>query len=377
MDILASDYTILIVDDVPTNVMLVQAILKKQGYTLLTADNGPKALEICEAKLPNLVLLDIMMPGMDGYEVLKRLKDNPKTNHIPVIIMSALSDMQSIVKGYQLGAIEYVTKPFQREELLKRVAHRYELFCIKRIKSELEDTIESRDKLYSVIAHDLRSPLGSLKMMNNAVSMMVDKDKIGPEVYEMIQMMNKTSEEIFLLLDNLLKWAKNRLNKQRIYKQPTDINSIIDSTVEIYIPVAAQKEVKIVPEGLGEELDGVVDIDMLKTIVRNLVSNAIKFSEPGGSVVVKTRKDGDFVEVSVKDNGIGIKPEDQDKLLKPNTHFTTYGTSNEKGSGLGLMLCKDFVELHDGKLWFESEQGEGTTFFFTLKAFNQEPTAET
>lgn len=376
MDILASDYTILIVDDVPTNVMLVQAILKKQGYTLLTADNGPKALEICEAKLPNLVLLDIMMPGMDGYEVLKRLKDNPKTNHIPVIIMSALSDMQSIVKGYQLGAIEYVTKPFQREELLKRVAHRYELFCIKRIKSELEDTIESRDKLYSVIAHDLRSPLGSLKMMNNAVSMMVDKDKIGPEVYEMIQMMNKTSEEIFLLLDNLLKWAKNRLNKQRIYKQPTDINSIIDSTVEIYIPVAAQKEVKIVPEGLGEELDGVVDIDMLKTIVRNLVSNAIKFSEPGGSVVVKTRKDGDFVEVSVKDNGIGIKPEDQDKLLKPNTHFTTYGTSNEKGSGLGLMLCKDFVELHDGKLWFESAPGEGTTFFFTLKAFNQEPTAE-
>ncbi len=376
MDILASDYTILIVDDVPTNVMLVQAILKKQGYTLLTADNGPKALEICEAKLPNLVLLDIMMPGMDGYEVLKRLKDNPKTNHIPVIIMSALSDMQSIVKGYQLGAIEYVTKPFQREELLKRVAHRYELFCIKRIKSELEDTIESRDKLYSVIAHDLRSPLGSLKMMNNAVSMMVDKDKIGPEVYEMIQMMNKTSEEIFLLLDNLLKWAKNRLNKQRIYKQPTDINSIIDSTVEIYIPVAAQKEVKIVPEGLGEELDGVVDIDMLKTIVRNLVSNAIKFSEAGGSVVVKTRKDGDFVEVSVKDNGIGIKPEDQDKLLKPNTHFTTYGTSNEKGSGLGLMLCKDFVELHDGKLWFESEPGKGTTFLFTMKAFNQEPTGE-
>ncbi|MCC8171508.1 MAG: hybrid sensor histidine kinase/response regulator [Parabacteroides sp.] len=347
MDILASDYTILIVDDVPTNVMLVQAILKKQGYTLLTADNGPKALEICEAKLPNLVLLDIMMPGMDGYEVLKRLKDNPKTNHIPVIIMSALSDMQSIVKGY-----------------------------LKRIKSELEDTIESRDKLYSVIAHDLRLPLGSLKMMNNAVSMMVDKEKIGTEVYEMIQMMNKTSEEIFLLLDNLLKWAKNRLNKQRIYKQPTDINSIIDSTVEIYIPVAAQKEVKIVPEGLGTELDGVVDIDMLKTIVRNLVSNAIKFSEPGGSVVVKTRKDGDFVEVSVKDNGIGIKPENQDKLLKPNTHFTTYGTSNEKGSGLGLMLCKDFVELHDGNLWFESEPGKGTTFFFTLKAFNQEPTAE-
>ena len=216
MDKLASEYKVLIVDDVPTNVMLVQAILKKEGYTLLTCDSGTKALRIANEKHPNLILLDIMMPEMDGYEVLQHLKSNPETTDIPVIIMSALSDMQSIVKGYQLGATEYVTKPFQREELVKRVAHRYELYSIKRIKAELENTIESRDTLYSVIAHDLRSPLGSLKMMNNAILMMVDKERVGDEVYEMIQMMNKTSEEIFLLLDNLLKWAKNRLNKQHV-----------------------------------------------------------------------------------------------------------------------------------------------------------------
>lgn len=189
--------------------------------------------------------------------------------------------MQSIVKGYQLGATEYVTKPFQREELVKRVAHRYELYSIKRIKAELENTIESRDTLYSVIAHDLRSPLGSLKMMNNAILMMVDKEQVGDEVYEMIQMMNKTSEEIFLLLDNLLKWAKNRLNKQHVYKQQTDINSIIDSTAEMYIPMAAQKGVKIILENLDKELVGLVDIDMLKTIIRNLISNAMKFSFEG------------------------------------------------------------------------------------------------
>ena len=244
MDKLASEYKVLIVDDVPTNVMLVQAILKKEGYTLLTCDSGTKALRIANEKHPNLILLDIMMPEMDGYEVLQHLKSNPRLR-IYVIIMSTLSDMQSIVKGYQLGATEYVTKPFQREELVKRVAHRYELYSIKRIKAELENTIESRDTLYSVIAHDLRSPLGSLKMMNNAILMMVDKERVGDEVYEMIQMMNKTSEEIFLLLDNLLKWAKNRLNKQHVYKQQTDINSIIDSTAEMYIPMAAQKGVKI------------------------------------------------------------------------------------------------------------------------------------
>ena len=354
MDNLAAGYTVLIVDDVPTNVMLVQAILKKEGYRLLTCDSGAKALRLAHDKHPNLILLDIMMPEMDGYEVLQHLKSNPDTNDIPVIIMSALSDMQSIVKGYQLGATEYVTKPFQREELVKRVAHRFELFSIKRIKQELENTIESRDTLYSVIAHDLRSPLGSLKMMNNAILMMVDKDQVSPEVFEMLQMMNKTSEEIFLLLDNLLKWAKNRLKKQNVYKQETDINSLVSSTAEIYIPMATQ------------------NIDMIKTVVRNLISNAIKFSFEGGTITIGSKIEGDHVVISVKDSGKGIKKEDQEKLLKQNTHFTSYGTNNEKGSGLGLMLCKDFVEQHDGKLWFESEEGKGSTFFASLKALSKE-----
>lgn len=372
MDNLASEYTVLIVDDVPTNVMLVQAILKKEGYTLLTCDSGAKALRIAHDKHPNLILLDIMMPEMDGYEVLQHLKSAPDTNDIPVIIMSALSDMQSIVKGYQLGATEYVTKPFQREELVKRVAHRYELFSIKRIKQELENTIESRDTLYSVIAHDLRSPLGSLKMMNNAILMMVDKNQVSPEVFEMLQMMNKTSEEIFLLLDNLLKWAKNRLKKQNIYKQDADINSLVSSTAEMYIPMAAQKGISIRLLDVEKELVGSVDIDMIKTVIRNLISNAIKFSFEGGTIDVSTSIEGNNVIVSVKDSGKGIKKEDQEKLLKANTHFTSYGTSNEKGSGLGLMLCKDFVELHDGKLWFESEEGKGSTFLFSLKALNKE-----
>lgn len=369
---LSASYTVLIVDDVPTNVMLVQAILKKEGYTLLTCDSGAKALQIAKERHPHLILLDIMMPEMDGYEVLQHLKNNPDTNNIPVIIMSALSDMQSIVKGYQLGATEYVTKPFQREELVKRVAHRYELFSIKRIKKELESTIESRDTLYSVIAHDLRSPLGSLKMMNNAILMMVDKEKIGEEVHEMLQMMNKTSEETFLLLDNLLKWAKNRLSKMSIHKQPTDIHAILESTVEMYIPMAAQKNIEIKLVGVDTPLMGKLDIDMLKTIVRNIVSNALKFTFEGGVITVACKTEGDFVIISIKDTGRGIKKEDQSKVLCPGAHFTTYGTNNERGSGLGLMLCQDFVNQHEGKLWFESEEGVGTTFHFSLKALNEE-----
>ena len=201
---------------------------------------------------------------------------------------------------------------------------------------------------------------------------MVDKDQVSPEVFEMLQMMNKTSEEIFLLLDNLLKWAKNRLKKQNVYKQETDINSLVSSTAEIYIPMATQKGLTIQLQDMDKELSGFVDIDMIKTVVRNLISNAIKFSFEGGTITIGSKIEGDHVVISVKDSGKGIKKEDQEKLLKQNTHFTSYGTNNEKGSGLGLMLCKDFVEQHDGKLWFESEEGKGSTFFASLKALSKE-----
>ena len=276
------------------------------------------------------------------------------------------------VAGLALGVslLTIVFYAIIHRDINRKYRYQKELETSDRKNREL---LQSKKDMMLAIAHDLRSPLGSLKMMNNAILMMVDKERVGDEVYEMIQMMNKTSEEIFLLLDNLLKWAKNRLNKQHVYKQQTDINSIIDSTAEMYIPMAAQKGVKIILENLDKELVGLVDIDMLKTIIRNLISNAMKFSFEGGTITLSSRSEGDFVTVSVKDTGKGIKKEDQDKLLKQDSHFTTYGTKNEKGSGLGLMLCKDFVELHGGKLWFESEgEGKGTTFLFSMKALNQE-----
>jgi len=371
MDYSPASFKILIVDDVPTNVMLVKAILKKEGYTLLTTDRGFKALDIIRDQKPDLVLLDIMMPEMDGYEVLEHIKEEASIKDTNVIIMSALNDMQSIVKGFMLGAIEYVTKPFQREELVKRVANRYEIFSLKRIKANLEQTIISRDTLYSVIAHDLRSPLSSLKMMNNAILMMVNKEQVGADSYEMLEMMDQTSEKIYLLLDNLLRWAKNRLNRDSAFMQETDINSIISSQISIYESAAKQKGLTLIMKDLDKPLVGIIDIDMVKAIIRNLVSNALKFTNKGDTITICTEVDGDYVKGSVSDTGIGIKMEDQDKVLDVNTNYTKFGTKNEKGTGLGLLLVKDFVNSHRGKLWFESVEGEGSTFFFTLKALNQ------
>ncbi|MDR1880012.1 MAG: hybrid sensor histidine kinase/response regulator [Tannerellaceae bacterium] len=363
----ASEYTILIVDNIPENVLLIRAILSDEGYTLISANNGSEALEIARKQRPNLILLDIVLPEMDGYEVLQRLKAYPETHHIPVMIMSAQPDMSGIVKGYRLGAAEYITKPFQREELVKRIAPHYKLYGTERTRKELEAAVESRDLLYSVIAHDLRTPIGSLKMLNHAILKTVDKEGLEEHVYEMLLTMNRKLEDTFLLLENLLKWSKNSRDKQPLYRRETDLNSLVDGLVAVYRPIAEQKRVTISLEGMDKELMGMVDAGLVKTIIRNLLSNAIKFCYEGGRVEIATRTENGYMFCRVKDSGKGIKKEDREKLLDPESHFTTFGTNGESGSGLGLMICHALVQLHEGELWFESEEGKGSTFHFSLK----------
>ncbi|MDR1939102.1 MAG: hybrid sensor histidine kinase/response regulator [Tannerellaceae bacterium] len=341
----ASEYTVLIVDDVPANVMFVQVILKKEGYSLLAADNGREALQLARERRPNIILLDVMMPGMDGYEVLQQLKTDPDTNHIPVIIMSELNDMSSILKGYQFGAMEYVTKPFRREELIKRIAQRFELYTIERYKQELEATMESRDTLYSIISHDLRTPLGSLKMMNHSILKMIDKDAITEATYEMLLTMNKTSEETFLLLDNLTKWNKFTQNKILPYKQKTEIKSLLENIISVYDPIVELKQATISLQAAEPELSGMVDIDMLKTILRNLLSDAIKYSRPGSVIHISTRRNRDSMIFCIKHPGSG------------KAHTTE----------LGLLLSKAFIELHGGKLEVESDETKGSTYRFSIR----------
>jgi len=367
----AAEYTVLIVDDIPTNIMLAQVILKKEGYSILTAENGAKALQLANSHRPHIILLDVMMPDMDGYEVLKQLKSSPDTNHIPVIIMSALNDMISILKGYQMGATEYVTKPFQREELTKRIAHRFELYCMERMQTELESTMEARDMLHAVISHDLRAPIGTLKMMNSSVLRMIDKTVIGEAAWEMLLTINTIAEDTFQLLDNLTKWSKYSQQKIQPYKQSTDISSLIDSILSVYIPIAEQKRISISLERPEENLQGMIDIDMLKTIVRNLFSNAVQYSDEGGNIHILFRKEDNLMFFSIKDTGVGIKEEDKERILSPS--FAMHIHQEHPISGLGVFIAKAFIELHGGKMGFESEEGKGARFFFSLPVYEEEP----
>ncbi len=369
MQIDPSEFKLLIVDDVQTNVLLLKALLGKEGYQIMVANNGLVALETVKQDLPDLILLDVMMPEMDGFEVAQYLKGQPETANIPIVFLTALDDTESIVKGFKLGASDFISKPFRKEELMVRLKHQLSLVAAHRIileqTEELKKTIAGRDKLYSVIAHDLRSPMASMKMLLNTIMMGIDRGKMDPDVFDMLEMSNKTSEEVFSLLDNLLKWTKIQLGKLTVVPQELNITELVDGVMEVMKPVAEVKHIRLIREGHEESIVK-VDIEMIKSVIRNLLSNALKFSNSDLDIILSVREEGEQVVVSVKDFGRGIKKEDQGKLLNEATHFTTFGTNSEEGSGLGLLLCRDFVCKNGGKLWFESEENVGSVFSFSL-----------
>ena len=382
MKINPAEYKILVVDDVQSNVLLLKALLGREGFGIVIAMNGTEALQKVKSEHPDLILLDVMMPDMDGFEVAGHLKLEPEQAEIPIIFLTALNDSASVVKGFQLGANDFISKPFRREELLIRVEHQLSLVDARRVilrqTEELRKTIAGRDKLYSVIAHDLRSPMASIKMLCNTIMMSIDRQTVPADVFEMLEMTNKTAEEVFSLLDNLLKWTKSQLGKLSNVPQSIDMVGLVNGVIEVFKPIAGSKSISLKLDSAVESVHVTVDIEMIKSVVRNLISNAIKFSHKDTAVVVHVRvqevadenrtEAGNDKEVlvTVSDSGCGIKKEDQEKLLNEATHFTTFGTDSEEGSGLGLLLCKDFVSKNHGRLWFTSEEGVGSNFNFTI-----------
>lgn len=370
VEINPSEYKILIVDDVISNVLLLKVLLTNEKFKIATASNGHQALEQVEKEKPDLMLLDVMMPDISGFEVAQRMKMDPVLSEIPIIFLTALNSTADIVKGFQVGGNDFISKPFNKEELIIRVTHQISLVAAKRIiiaqTEELRKIIIGRDKLYSVIAHDLRSPMGSIKMVLNMLILNLPSDTIGEEMYELLTTANQTTEDVFSLLDNLLKWTKSQIGKLNVVYQDIEMVEVVESVSEIFSIVAGLKKIQIDLDMKDEHMDVRADIDMVKTIVRNLISNAIKFSNENSKISISLKQEGDMAIVSVKDDGCGIDEENQKKLLHTDTHYSTFGTNNEEGSGLGLLLCQDFVIKNGGKLWFTSKKGVGSTFSFSI-----------
>ncbi len=363
-----SDYKILIVDDVVSNVLLLKILLTNEKFQVCTANCGTMCIEQAKTEKPDLILLDVMMPDISGFDTAVILKKDPETADIPIIFLTALNNPSDLVHGFQVGANDFLTKPFNKEELVVRVMHQITLVAAKRLiqrqNEELLATINNRDKMYSVIAHDLRSPMASIRMVLNLVVSAISPEAIGKELFDLLDKANRESEECHDLLDNLLKWTKTQTGRLSVVLQDLDLNDIIPGVVDIFEMIAATKKITLNYTGTPTPLMVRADNDMLKTVIRNFMSNAIKFSPEGSSIDITMVPEGDFAKVSVRDHGVGIAPERIDSIFHKGE--TTYGTGGEEGSGLGLQLCAEFARRIGGDVNVESVLGEGSTFSVLL-----------
>lgn len=363
-----SDYKILIVDDVVSNVLLLKILLTNEKFQVCTASNGNMCIEQAKKEKPDLILLDVMMPDISGFDAAVILKKTPETQDIPIIFLTALNSPSDLVKGFQVGANDFLTKPFNKEELVMRVMHQIQLVAAKRIivqqNEELRRTISNRDKMYSVIAHDLRSPMASIRMVLNLAVNVVSPDIVGQEIFDLLDKANRESEETHDLLDNLLKWTKSQTGRLNVVYQDVDLDDVVPGVVDIFRMIAEMKKITLQYLPSDEKLTVRADNDMIKTIIRNFLSNAVKFTPEGKGIEVSYRREGDFARICVRDHGVGISADRVDSIFHKGE--TTYGTSGEEGSGLGLQLCQDFARKNGGDAYVESVEGEGSTFSFTV-----------
>lgn len=364
-----NQYTLLVVTSSFEEPGKILEILREAAFRVIVAQDFDEIVHVAKLKQPDLLILNVKTSEeREGYAMIRRMKRNKDTRGISMLFVAAITEQTYIPDCLFYDNVDFISKPFRPKELVIRIQHQLSLIEAKKIihsqNQKLQKTIESRDKLYSVIAHDLRAPIGTIKMIT--ASLENDRNRMtDPHVLKSFDMIHETSEEAYNLLENLLRWSRNQNGKTRVYPTTFDLSKAIHQVIVLFNAIAASKELKM----NDHSIPGAVvyaDEDMIRTVLRNLLSNAIKFSFPGGLIDISLSEMPDMIMVAVKDNGQGIKKELQSKLLKGNEYISTYGTHNEKGSGLGLMLCRDFVKMNKGKFWFSSQENKGTTFYFTV-----------
>jgi signal transduction histidine kinase len=371
---------VLVIEDSDSIRGYIQNVLKFSGMETEGAENGTLGIEKAESYKPDIILCDIVMPGIDGFEVCKRLKKNDLMKDIPIIFLSSITQSKDIVKGFELGIVDYVTKPFNDYELLSRVNthidlkksrdiiefHKSELNKINEQldfrNTELQKLNDSKDKIFSIISHDLRGPIGSFE---NVLEILSGDMLSELEKNELLAELKEQSKGIHQMLENLLQWSLSQRKEIYFKPLPVRVSEISDSVLQLLSSIAKKKNIEI-ELSIDEKCTTFADPDMLSLIFRNLISNAIKFTPEKGSITVSAINKTGYVEFQVKDSGVGIPKENMDKIFTNNEYFTTRGTNYEKGSGLGLKLCKEFVEKHGGKIWAERPEKGGTAFIFTI-----------
>ncbi|MDH5381576.1 MAG: hybrid sensor histidine kinase/response regulator, partial [Cyclobacteriaceae bacterium] len=328
---------VVVIDDQNKNLQLAAHVLNPI-YELVLVNSGVKALNLVKSKMPDLILLDIMMPELSGYDVCKLLKEDEETRHIPIIFLTAKTTEEDITRAYDVGGVDYVTKPFRPKELLARInaqiSLKDEIEKNNRLNEQLQKTNDQKDKLLSIISHDLRGTAGQI---DSLLTLLIRDYEIGGTPDEIIQIQLKALKKVSSggreLLEDLLLWSRNQVNQINFEPEVLNVFRTINHVIKQVSGIASTKGITIKNE-CSEEVEVFADKNMLQTIIRNLLANSIKFSNKGKEVVVYCKKENGFVTFYVKDEGIGMNEDTLHNLFSINKMTSERGTEGEAGTGL-------------------------------------------
>lgn len=362
---------ILIVDDVVDNLHMLTDMLEVHGHQVQIATSGYEALEAIEQEKPDLILLDIQMPGMDGYEVCQRVKADTKTTDIPVIFLSALTETSDIIKGFDVGGVDYVSKPFQFKEVLARVEsqlavsqQRKEIEALReRDRQQFQAIVDLKDKFIQGFVHDMKNPLTAILLYSDMMRQIPPQS--DDEIVEAADSIEKLARKMQNLVTDILDLAQIQVGNQFTLMN-TAIQPILVRVIQNLGILAQEKTINLSLEAPDETIYLNVHGSYFERIFDNLVSNAIKYTPEGGDVALMMIEREACVEFIVEDNGLGIPESDLPKLFEAFYRVKKVTHRNENGSGLGLSVVAAIVDGHRGRVDVESIEGEGSRFTVTI-----------
>jgi signal transduction histidine kinase len=347
--------TILIVDDTPTNLQVLVGFLADGGYRIRVAEDGATALEQVASAQPDLILLDVTMPEMDGFEVCRRLKQRPESKEIPVLFLTARSDISDKLKGFGAGGVDYITKPIQKEEVIARVNTHLTLLQQKR---QLEALLEQRQRFMRIAAHDLR----------NLVAIVIGFSDLGLAAEDVayrqtsLLRIQGASQRMKALLDDFL--ALHRpLGK---HLEAFDLKQILDQVIEQAAPAAEAKGIALGLETPSSALPAFGNPGHTHQILTNYTSNAVKYSPPGTRTLISARPTNGRWRLEVQDQGPGIRPEERPKLFVEFPDISNRPTGGENSTGLGLFIVKTLAEAQGSSVGADFPAGGGSVFWLEV-----------
>jgi len=363
---------ILMADDDRINLSILAGILRPEGYELSQAASGEATLESYAASPPDLVLLDVMMPGIDGFATCRRLKELYGDHCAPVIFITAKSESDDVVQGFAAGGVDYLPKPFRAKEVVARIRLHLQNRALigqqRQLVEQLSQANAAKNQLLGMAAHDLRNPLASVR----ALAGFLQDGSTGPlnaDQRDLVGTIQEASQSMLALVNELLDTAVLETGEVGIHLQDASLAELLEKQIRLHNINAAGKGTRIgFAPGDPPPARLRFDPDKLRQIVDNLLSNAVKFSPPNSTITIRTVLKPGWCKVEVQDQGPGVPEHERHKLFQDFGRTSVRPTGGEKSTGLGLAICRRIMETHGGSMAAESCPGGGSIFSFTLPA---------